>query len=412
MLKLFLSIGFVVALFFSETDAQNFFPFQIGNKFQYKIRWDGTWPGGSGGGTIWGKLEVAQDSIINNKAFYKFFQKSIHFFGPSGDLLLFSYDSTEQKLYVKIPNDDSIRIAVDFNIPEDSTFTSYISGSPLMFTSEGIFVDTLFGIPFQAFKMNYLSSFPYQTFSFGSNFGIINYYYLSVYSDQLYYSVDRDTLYSAIIDTNIYNILFLEITSISPLIDRPIDAFPFVLHGSYSASVSQLVDSFYVNVLHTRDDSVLHSWRLDFNYGQVNIPIYTSMLRVGDIIKIRAKVTDESIFYNFDYYPDSGYALIHVLDPSVSVQAEERTFKYALEQNYPNPFNPATAIKFEIPENQEVELKIYDVLGNEVETLIDEDKSAGKYLVEFNGSALPSGVYFYQLKVGPYLHTMKMVLAK
>jgi hypothetical protein len=412
MLKLFLSIVLVGVLFFSETDAQNFFPLQIGNKFQYKIKWSGTWPGGSGGGTIWGKLEVAQDSIINGKVFYKFSRKGVHFFEGAGneDLLLFSYDSTEQKLYVKIPDDDTIRIAADFNIPNGSTFYSYIQGLPLTYVSEGIFEDSIFAIQLQAFRMYYESSDHPRSFKFGDNFGIIHFYAMNVSSS--HYTVYRDTLYSAIIDTFIYNPLSLEITSISPLTDRPIDAFPFVLQGSYSASVSQLVDSFYVNVLHTREDSVLRSWRLDFNYGQVNIPIYTSMLRVGDIIKIRAKVTDESIFYNFDYYPDSGYAIIHVLDPSVSVQTEEKTFKYALEQNYPNPFNPATAIKFEIAENQEVELKIYDVLGNDVETLVDEVKSAGKYLVEFNGSALPSGVYFYQLKAGPYLHTMKMVLAK
>ena len=71
---------------------------------------------------------------------------------------------------------------------------------------------------------------------------------------------------------------------------------------------------------------------------------------------------------------------------------------YSLHQNYPNPFNPSTKISWQSPVGSWQTLKIYDVLGNEVATLIDEYKPAGKYEVEFNASALTSGVYFYQLK--------------
>jgi hypothetical protein len=83
-----------------------------------------------------------------------------------------------------------------------------------------------------------------------------------------------------------------------------------------------------------------------------------------------------------------------------------------LSQNYPNPFNPSTTIKYSIAQFSNVVLKIFDILGNEIETLVDEEKPAGEYKVEFNGTSLTSGIYFYQLKAGNYIETNKMILLK
>jgi hypothetical protein len=85
---------------------------------------------------------------------------------------------------------------------------------------------------------------------------------------------------------------------------------------------------------------------------------------------------------------------------------------FSLEQNYPNPFNPSTSLQYAIGSRQFVTLKVYDVLGNEVATLVNEEKPAGTYEVEFNAASLPSGVYFYQLKAGEYIQTKKMVLLR
>ncbi len=85
---------------------------------------------------------------------------------------------------------------------------------------------------------------------------------------------------------------------------------------------------------------------------------------------------------------------------------------FYLEQNYPNPFNPTTTIKYQIPELSRVTLKVYDVLGNEIANLVNEEKSIGSYQIEFDGSKLSSGVYFYQLKAGSYGETKKMVLLR
>jgi len=83
-----------------------------------------------------------------------------------------------------------------------------------------------------------------------------------------------------------------------------------------------------------------------------------------------------------------------------------------LEQNYPNPFNPTTVIKFQLPAAGSVLLKVFDALGREVATLVDDYKSTGAHTVTFNGSALASGVYFYRLKCDGFVATKRMMLAK
>jgi len=89
---------------------------------------------------------------------------------------------------------------------------------------------------------------------------------------------------------------------------------------------------------------------------------------------------------------------------------------FILNQNYPNPFNPSTTITYHLPKASNVVLKIYDVLGNEVATLVNEEKAPGTYEVMFNSESSirhpASGVYFYQLKAGDYLETKKMILLK
>ena len=86
--------------------------------------------------------------------------------------------------------------------------------------------------------------------------------------------------------------------------------------------------------------------------------------------------------------------------------------EFILYQNYPNPFNPTTILSFVIRHVSFVSLKIYDVLGNEISTLVNEEKPAGEYEINFNADNLPSGIYFYQLKSGNYSETKSMILLK
>ncbi len=93
----------------------------------------------------------------------------------------------------------------------------------------------------------------------------------------------------------------------------------------------------------------------------------------------------------------------------VSIQSPK---KYELLQNYPNPFNPSTRIDFQIPKSQNVEIKVFDILGKEIKTLLNGYKKAGKYSIEFSGNNLPSGIYFYRIKTNEYVNIKKMILVK
>jgi len=85
---------------------------------------------------------------------------------------------------------------------------------------------------------------------------------------------------------------------------------------------------------------------------------------------------------------------------------------FNLEQNYPNPFNPSTTISFSIPTSEFVTLKVFDVLGNEVATLVNEYRRAGSHNIEFDASKLSSGIYFYKLQTGSFIETKKMILLR
>jgi hypothetical protein len=103
------------------------------------------------------------------------------------------------------------------------------------------------------------------------------------------------------------------------------------------------------------------------------------------------------------YKPDSAT----IVNETIPIPSKD-----ILQQNYPNPFNPSTTIKYVLSEKNFVSLKVYDILGREVKTLVNEIKEAGTYSIEFNASELPSGVYFYTLTSGNFLATKKLILLK
>jgi hypothetical protein len=118
--------------------------------------------------------------------------------------------------------------------------------------------------------------------------------------------------------------------------------------------------------------------------------------------------------------PHSGM-ILHTTNGGVSFveeeQIDELPTEFLLSQNYPNPFNPSTKIKYSIPpvgtqHAVSVQIIVYDVLGNEIETLVNEEKSASTYEVMWYAENLPSGVYFYQIKAGSFIETKKMLLLK
>jgi hypothetical protein len=109
----------------------------------------------------------------------------------------------------------------------------------------------------------------------------------------------------------------------------------------------------------------------------------------------------------------NSYVLVPETNFRVNLEKQSDVISaYSLLQNYPNPFNPVTQISYTIPKDGFVVVKVFDVLGREVVTLINEEKPAGVYTVSFDASSLASGIYFYTITAGSFNQTRKMILVK
>jgi hypothetical protein len=120
--------------------------------------------------------------------------------------------------------------------------------------------------------------------------------------------------------------------------------------------------------------------------------------------------TDIAVTTSFDQF-----AVLYNADGPTSVEQQQNNLlpnEYVLEQNYPNPFNPTTTIEFSMPQSGMVNLAVYNILGEQVKALINEERTAGKHSVQFNANHLASGIYFYQLQAGSFTQTKKMILLK
>ena len=115
---------------------------------------------------------------------------------------------------------------------------------------------------------------------------------------------------------------------------------------------------------------------------------------------------------NILFIATNSYGLYALQIPTSVNEETKLSTTYQLHQNYPNPFNPTTKIKFSIPKSDIVKIRVYDILGKEIQTLLNEYKTTGSYEVEFDASNLPSGVYFYRIISGSYSVTKKMILLR
>jgi len=207
-------------------------------------------------------------------------------------------------------------------------------------------------------------------------------------------------------------------------------AFEVELLGATPRSFSTVVGS---SVYLADGDTVckIGDWGVNSNYGVFWNDIGISSIKEKIPLKEFKKIILEFKCFTFDTISaeflldhmvvslDSTSRIPVVIDSfegtvtSIDNIPRETPQSFILSQNYPNPFNPITSIKYTIPSASRVSLKVYDILGREVKTLVDEEKSAGDHTVTFDGSNLPSGTYFYRLQANSgFVRTKKMVLVK
>jgi hypothetical protein len=281
----------------------------------------------------------------------------------------------------------------------------------------------------------YLSDFPSATFCQYIS-GVIEGYQGTSYS---YFKIDNNALY------DLGTVAHVQIGSLDTVIVIPSGSFLFSLPITYGTTKQTSGDTADygggISTVETTTQSV-------DAFGNITMPFGTyPALRVMDVTETKTyfngSLFSQSSQLSFTWIAkDAGIFQVDIdtslgksgtvnltsadltqfttAPTAVNENVNNTPASFALYQNYPNPFNPSTKIQYTIPasgSNSLVNLKVYDILGNEIATLVNEAKPAGTYNVEFNslesnGKYLPSGIYFYKLSIGSFVQTKKMILLK
>lgn len=158
------------------------------------------------------------------------------------------------------------------------------------------------------------------------------------------------------------------------------------------------------------DSSGIFLWEEKYDYpipGSNEEPIDFVLVNEDELI-ITGRGSSKSEYWN----PFEIITIKYIPFMSDIVDTKINLNKFELFQNYPNPFNPSTTISYSTSKTSQVKIIVYDIMGDEIRTLVDEEKSQGNYKIEFNASGLSSGVYYYSIFVNNYLQTKKMILIK
>jgi hypothetical protein len=226
------------------------------------------------------------------------------------------------------------------------------------------------------------------------------------------------------------------------------DAFQYVRLREDGFYVSRVLDSlltFFPNedyVYYKKNAQIGDTWNQSSEWDDTYYHIVLDSIEVssfwGTFIPVKiVEVTDSSLTDYLEYWSEEfglvqqqnadigsgGWTLLwgcyvngtrygDTVLVSIDEKKPAQPTNFKLYQNYPNPFNPTTNIIYQIKERGLVQIKVHNILGNEIETLINEEKSEGRYSVNFNASNLPSGVYIYTLQVNDYTASKKMILLK
>jgi len=171
------------------------------------------------------------------------------------------------------------------------------------------------------------------------------------------------------------------------------------------------------------------TWRINFLAKQTNAQFFPMWIELkfsfttgsDTTVRFMNTVNNQIATYYFNRQPttvvfDPNNQIVMKTTQALVVGIDETAgqvpTKFTLQQNEPNPFNPVTQINYDIPENAHVKMVVYDMLGKEIKTLVNENKVAGHYMTSFNGVNIPSGVYIYKIEAGKFSDVKKMVLVK
>jgi len=395
-----------------QTLAQNWFPSEVGNEWQYIDKYWSENPNYSSFSIGLWQHRILEDTVLNNTRYFKFSMYN----------RWLTFSESDQKLYIR--HFDSNLVYMDFNVFPDSVFDAYHPevGFCELTARENTFnwLDTTFIEKGLKYYEGTANNYDMIIESFIPNFGYQSYLFWE--RNWPYYHREH---WGHLIQANINGIHYSE------------DYFPEIFIYDFSVNSSHIDISIIVNHGHnqifywefdsfiyidsvkfysfySKQDSIVNNPVILAEYlisseWSCYIDLDMNLMENGFSFNYRIEAIDRGLVPRRSFEPDSGYFVYTITDVSDNLKP---TISYDLHQNYPNPFNPNTKIKFVIPKSSFVNLKVYNVLGKEAATLVNEEKPAGNYEVEFNATDLPSGIYFYRLQAGDFIETKKMILLR
>jgi len=410
-------------LFTNEINAQinNLFPLKVGNVWLY---YNDGFSNHSGDFAYLDTISVIKDTVIKNR---KYFRLSEY----ASDWI--RYDNVANRVYVFV--NDSDRVFIDFNIDADSSYTQFLPNSHTyrqvksIKSSENILGSTM-EVRGYEYEFRGGNSVDIKKFEYAENYGLVvktDYSYTigpggtsNTYAPLIQY-ISYDSLSTPRYYSYGYypEIIFKpdSITSDSVFnINFQIDDYYSSFYGMF---IFNFIDSVELLYHYQKSDSSTES---KIEYCQCSIghnenfnfklALDDKLMKEGYQLKYKILAKDRGIIPHYSSSPDSGYYSLIYDSTLTDVKINNKPGYLTLYQNYPNPFNPSTNIKYVIKKTSFVTLKIFDVLGREVATLINKEKSPGEYTVEITAENLASGVYIYKLKAGSFTQSKKMIILR
>jgi hypothetical protein len=369
----------------------NWFPLQPDIKYQFEnTGFDNsrTYP-------LYYTQHIVTDSLLfQGKMFYKL------------NGYYYYFDQNEQKLYTF--DGTQIQLSVDFTLPRGKDSTAFFNGQKLTFNYSGVYqatyfnaVRNCFSITFSAYNSKQWITQKYQ-YVFCENLGWVAYnsenhdYSMGT---EMYY-IGYSTAVSAFVNDTMYNPIVPVLSILDTLKDSRKDQFPLSVRAYINSNYPTFIDSVYANVTVSRNDSDIYKNKFNFTQvtGVAKIAIDTSILKVGDTVKVSYHLTDNSVYKNKIDLPANGTYNFSILSPLTSVKEHNIIVNKFNLFGFPNPFNPVVNIGYFLPHEGIVNLEIINSLGARIKVLESGIKSQGDHKITWNPGNSPSGIYFVRLR--------------
>jgi hypothetical protein len=404
-------VGFLI-LYSYNIYSQNFFPLELIDRACVKTKWyQYTGYPTNYSGEFYTNTYNTLDTLLDGEKFYLYKFQAIEYY--------FRYDQDKQKLFIYLPQYDSVYLAADFDLAANDTATFYLTGSPIVFRSSGIYDDTFMGKRVKSIQFTGDADIPHYTvrykYTFSSEFGI-TFVYNMVNPPHPPKDESYQYLHSAIIDSVSYNPVLVRFDSTNIGKDRTLDTFPFVLRVYGSINDKNFIKNFHTEVEIERGDSIIYRNKFEVNPQTYysGIEVDSSIIEVGDKFYYRVVYEDSSIFFNKKAFPDTGFLSFNIGGIISSTGDQANTFADFIQVGklFPNPSNSASKLKFNLPFAQNISIKLYDFIGREADFLFHDTGHAGENEININLNNLSSGIYFLRFNASNFSTTQKLIIIK